>query len=68
MSSDVTEVRHVTAARRRYACDWCCRNIRIGEPYATWFRYGDRHAFRMHPECYRRHEQESELLPPEGRR
>ena len=43
----------VVTARKPHVCDWCAREIVIGEKYETWFGLSDGDPYRgkMHPEC-----------------
>ncbi len=48
----VSETRHIKKSRKNYPCDWCWENIDTGQPYSSWFCYGESVTARMHPECY----------------
>jgi hypothetical protein len=52
INMDVSETRHVKKARKPYWCDWCGERIEVGQPYSTWFTYGENVTARVHPECY----------------
>lgn len=48
---DVSDVRHVKRARKKYSCDWCYGRIEKGDPYDSYFCYDERVTARLHPEC-----------------
>ena len=62
-------IRHVKRSRKPYTCDWCNERIAAGQPYDTWFTFGDDVTARMHPECCKamgRANRYDDELPPCG--
>ena len=53
-------------ARKRYFCDWCGQEIKVGEKYFYQFQFPDAVSLRLHTECasamYREDFEEGEII------